>query len=214
MSRFTLPALLVLIVPALLAPTFQTRVKENKAADFPGLLTEASKQWNEQRYGGCIASLQEAVTLATEQRVVKIRAALPTAPATWEQVPDKDQNLQAVQGLAGFGALAGSMIERKWKQTEGRGSINVMVTADSPLVGMLGGYLTNPALLGENKELIEYGKHKAILETNKKGSRLNLQIIVDGKHIVDVKTTELTEDELFAMWNQAAVDKLSSALSF
>jgi hypothetical protein len=78
---------------------------------------------------------------------------------------------------------------------------------------MLSGYMTNPALLGENKELIEYGSHKAILESQQKNDRRSLQILIDAKHLVDVKTNGITEEQLFAMWDQATVDRLASALS-
>ena len=214
MSRFVLPALILLSVPALLAPTVQKRVKEQEAKDFPTLISEATSQWNEKRYGGCIAALQEAVVLATTERVTAIRGALPNPPTGWEQLPDKKNNAQNAAGLAALGAVAGNIVDRKWKATEGRSNLAVSVTADSPLVGMLGGYITNPAMLGEGKELIEYGTHKAILETQKKGSRLKLQIIIAQKHIVDVTANGMTEDELFAMWNQEAVDRLASALNY
>lgn len=213
MSRFVLPALILIATPLLLASSMQKRVKPKEAADFPSLITQASQQWNEKHYGSCIASLHEAIALATAERITLIRAALPDAPANWKLIPEKKKSAQSIPGFAALGAVTGNIVERRWKATEGRGNMNATVTADSPLIGMLSTYLTNPALMGENRELIEYGTHKAVLETSMKGARLKLQIIMNGKDIADITVNEMTEEQLFAMWNQDAVDGLASALS-
>jgi hypothetical protein len=69
----------------------------------------------------------------------------------------------------------------------------------------------NPAMLDPNSELIEYDGHKAILK--KDGDQLNLQILVSGKHVLDASLDGGDEKMLFAVFDQAAVDKIASALS-
>lgn len=214
MSRLALTAIVLAAAPLMLASSLQKRAKENKPADFPALIKKATDEWNASKFGTCIATLREATALATQERINVIRGALPQAPAGFEQVPEKKKDLQATAGFAGLGALAGNMVERRWNQTEGRANISVTVTADAPMVGMLSQYMTNPALLGDDKELIEYGRDKAILETQRNGERRHLQIIISEKHMVDVTANGITEEQLFAMWSQETVDRLSSALSY
>ena len=214
MSRFALTAALVLTAPLLLAATYQKRAKENKPADFPTLMKQAGDQWTAKKFGACINSLREATALATQERMTVIKGALPQAPEGWEQVPEKKKDMQATAPFAGLTAAAGTIIERRWNQTEGRGNVSVTVHADAPMVGMLAPMMSNPALLGDGKELIEYNTHKAILETRNDGKRRTLQIIIDEKHLVDVTANGLTEEQLFAMWSQEIVDRLSSAMSY
>ena len=214
MSRFALPALVLCAAPILLAPTFQTRVRPDEPKDFATIMASAKSDWDSEKYGSCLANLQKATLLATEKRAEKIKGALPQAPAGWAMVPEKKQaNAGAIPGMGALTALAGNMIERRWNKEEGSGSVNATVHADSPMVSMMSMMLGNPAMLGEGKELIEYGKHKAILETRKKGENYQLQIVIDEKHLVDVSARGLDEDGLFGMFNQECVDRLSSALS-
>jgi len=86
------------------------------------------------------------------------------------------------------------------------------MTTDSPMVQMFNMWIQNPAMLGEGAELIKYGPHAAVLRTQGSG-RLQLQILLLGKHLCDVTSEGLDEDGLFALFDQAAVDRLASVLS-
>lgn len=214
MTRFALPALVLCAAPVLLAPSFQTRVRPDEPEDFGTIIAAAKSDWDAEKYGACLANLQKATLLATEKRADKIKGALPQAPAGWSMVPEKKKgNAGALPGMGALTAMAGNIIERRWNRDEGAGSVTATVHADSPMVSMLGMVLGNPAMLGEGKELIEYGKHKAILETRKKDEQYQLQIVIDEKHLVDVSARGIDEDGLFGMFDQQCVDRLSSALS-
>ena len=65
-------------------------------------------------------------------------------------------------------------------------------------------------MLDENSELIEYGEHRAILKTGN-GRRLNLQVLIHGKHVMDISCSE-NEEFLFAMFDQAAIDQVAKVL--
>ncbi|MEM7519202.1 MAG: hypothetical protein AAF368_20035, partial [Planctomycetota bacterium] len=110
-----------------------------------------------------------------------------------------------------LGGLAGTMTTQRYKEIEGRANINVQVAANSPMVATLGMMFGNPMMRGENTELIEYDGAKALLKTN--GKNLDLQILIGEKHLCQVTCNGLNDDQLIAMFNQAAVTKISNALS-
>ena len=78
-------------------------------------------------------------------------------------------------------------------------------------VFMLGVLVSNPALLDPDSELIEYERHKAVL-TTLEGSPSQLQVLLHGKHLFDVQIYGLAEEQVFALLDQAAIDRLAAAL--
>ena len=158
-----------------------------------------------------MGELQEAIGLCMQKRTDAILAALPAAPAGWEIQPDRKNDMRNNPLAAAMSASVGNIVNRTYKKLDGNDRVEVTVTADSPMVSMFNMWITNPAMLGEDGELIEYEKDdKAVLKNP--GSRLELQIMISKAHICEVRANGLTDDELFAMFDQAAVDKLKAAL--
>lgn len=192
----------------LTSAALQKRVTQGPA-EFSATLASASTAWEAGDYGACIKGLRTALGLATEKRAESIRASLPAAPAGWTAVPDRKQD----GGNAFAAAMAssiGSVVERRYQKDAGKGSMTVTVTADSPVVQMMTMVLANPAMLGPGSELIEYGAHKAVLKAE--GQKLQLQILLNAVHICEVNAQGVTEDELFALFDQALVDRLAKVL--
>jgi len=104
---------LVLAAPLLSSSAAQKRVKQDEPEDFPTILAASKTAWDAEKYGACIEKLNQALALASEKRVEKIREALPAAPAGWEVLPEKKNNAAAVPGLAAFAATVGNVIERR-----------------------------------------------------------------------------------------------------
>jgi hypothetical protein len=65
-------------------------------------------------------------------------------------------------------------------------------------------------MLGEGAELIEYEAHRAVLRTE--GTGFHLQILINDAHVCEVRAQGVGEDTLFAMFDQAVVDRLAKAL--
>ncbi len=206
-AKITL-ALALAATPFLTASAFQTRVSQG-AEDFKAVIQNAVRAWDAGNYGAASEELRKATAIVAEKRSDSLRASLPDAPEGWEIKPERKVNAQNPFAAA-MGGVVGSVIQRSYNQTGGNGRIEVTLTADSPMVGMLGMAFTNPAMLDANSELIEYEAHKAILK--KAGGRLELQVLISGKHVLDTKLNLGDEDFLFSVFDQAAIDRVAAAL--
>ena len=200
------PLLAVLAVAA--AP--QERAAKKTPADFGKTLDSAKKAWSASDYGACMASLKEALSLVSIKRVEVILASLPAAPEGYEIAPDKSTDqMRANQMLGAMAAAVGNIVSRDYR---GPHRLRVTVTADSPMVQMLNMWIANPALLDQNSEMITYGSHKAVLKKTSGGKQRELMIVLYGKHVAQIDFASDDEDFLFAMWDQAAIDRLAAAL--
>ena len=209
MSKRFLPILAVFATLVLTSAALQKRAKSTSAEDFPGIMKAASAAWDAGDYGTCLAQLKKATGLANGKRSEAIRAALPATPAGWMLEPAKKNQAENAMAAAFTGAV-GNITQARYKEEGGRGSIEISLMADSPMVQMINMAIANPAMLGENGELIEYEAHRAILKTERSG--LSLQILIHKKHLCDVKVRGMDDDALFAMFDQATVDKLAAVL--
>ena len=105
---------------------------------------------------------------------------------------------------------AATPIEQSYTGPKGA-SIKISCSINSPLAKMFGMALTLAAQ-DPAKEAIGYGDHKGLLEKRSGGERLNLQLLIAGKHAVTVTARGVSEDDLFGMINQAFVDKFAKIL--
>lgn len=204
---------LALLAAALVAVTtsaaVQKRVSPKGPADFPSTIRAAGAAWESGEYGQCVKELKTALGLANGKRSESIRAAFPAAPEGWKVEPER--NVDATNPFAAaMASSVGTIVERKYKQEGGRGAISCTLTADSPLVQMFTMWMANPALLGEGAELIEYEAHRAVLKSE--GQGYNLQILINGAHVCEVRAQGVSEDALFKMFDQRVVDGLAKVL--
>jgi len=209
-------SLLPLALAAVVTVLPQERVKKNEPADFGALLTSAKSAYDAGRFGACVKDLQAASALAVVQRAKAVRAALPAAPAGYEIVEDKSLEEAVANPMLGAMALGvGSIIQQTYKPSEGgsRGaSIEVTVTVDSPMLQMVQMWITNPAMLPKDSELVKYGPHNAILKQESGGKKRSLTILIGG-NMTEVRWPDANEDALFALFDQKAIDKLAGALA-
>ena len=213
-------ALIVLCAVSLLfVATAQERTKKKTPPDFLKTIEKAKKSWEAESYGACLKDLQICTNLVTKKRTAKTRAALPAAPEGWKIRPEKDPAEQADNPmLAAMTASVGNIVERTYMQDGGNGRIEVSVMADSPMVQMLSVMFANPAAAGPKAEKIGYGDHEGMLTPQ--GGYLGLQILNADAHVADIKLhppqgmePTAAEDLLFAVFDQAAVDRLAAALT-
>lgn len=212
--KFTQTLSLLLLAAAAITPftLAQKREKDKAPRSFTEMVNAAGRNWEATNYGRCVEDLKQALNLAVEKRSEKIVESLPAAPEGYEKEPiKKDTKQNNALASAMLGGLAGTMTTQRYKEIEGRANINVQVAANSPMVATLGMMFGNPMMRGENTELIEYDGAKALLKTN--GKNLDLQILIAEKHYCQVTCNGLNDDQLIAMFNQAAVTKISNALS-
>lgn len=210
MQRILVP-LVVILLGASAAFALQERVQKPKAKDFGAILGEAKTAYDAKRFGATIGHLRDALGLASGEQRKAVLAAFPAAPTGWtfEAAEQLDESAAAVAGLA---LMAGTNIEGAYRDADGNEVMGVTVLADSPLSKMMGMMISNPSMLDKDSELVKYGKHSAVLRTRTKGSSYELQILIDDD-LVTVDVNGATDDQIFAVWSQAAVDKLAAALA-
>jgi hypothetical protein len=108
-------------------------------------------------------------------------------------------------------AALGMTVNRHYRKGDDK-SIDIEVTANSPMVQMMTMVLANPAVVkADGGELVEYGVHKALLK--KAGdSGQELTVVMHDKHIIKATCQGLTADELLAVVNQACIDRMEKPL--
>lgn len=214
MKRFApilVPGLAAVLVMGTASFALQKRVQPKGPREFPAVLQSASEAWKAGSYGRCLGELKDAMAIVTTKRAETIRAALPKDREGWKADPDPKNEAAANNPLvAAFAAGVGNVVERTYRQEGGRGRITATVTADSPLVQMFNMWLANPAMLGDGAELVEYEEHKAVLR--KEGQGWNLQILINGKHVCEVRAQNASDEQIFAMFDQAVVNRLAEVL--
>ena len=139
---------------------------------FESLHQTVAEEFHAGHYGRSLAAARRMTALIQRHRQDAVLASMPDPPEGYEVVPEKRPRL--VPGVASVNAAFGQVIQRRYRARDGRGELEVTVTADSPLIQMFQTWVTNPALLGVDGELIRYEEHHAVLRTE--GPAHSLQI--------------------------------------
>jgi len=202
--------LLVVVTTAAALGLAQQRVKPQGAADFTTLHGQILESWKSESYGRCLSQTRELMGIVSRKRAQAVLAALPPAPGGYEIVPPSPDDQQTNAMMAAVTASVGSVVEQTYRPTAGGEDVMVKVTSDSPMLSMLSMWLTNPAMLGPDAELIEYTGCKGVL--HKEGSGVSLQVVI-GHDLVEAEAPGRDGDFLLALLNQAAIDRLVATLA-
>jgi hypothetical protein len=184
----------------------QERVTPQKPPTFPEAVDQAKRAADGEQYGAAIAALQAAIRdLQKKQRAVVLAGMLKAAG--FEVQDDQvDENAAAFQAAL----IAGMTVTRHYRKDDK--SIDVEVTANSPVLQMLAMLFANPAAItAEGGEIVKYGAHKAILKKSGDNGQ-ELQILMYDKHLIKVTSQGLSADELLKLFDQAFVDRMEKPL--
>jgi hypothetical protein len=195
------------LAASLATATGQERAAPQKPPTFPEAVDQAKRAVDGEKYGAAIAALQAAISDMQKKQRAAVIAGLPK-PAGFE-IHDDDVD----ESAAAFNAtlIAGASVTRHYRKGDDT-SIDVEVTANSPVLQMLAMMFNNPALItADGGEVVKYGAHKAILKkSGDKGQEL--QILMYDKHLIKVTSQGLTADELLKVFDQAFVDRMEKPL--
>ncbi|MEM7254295.1 MAG: hypothetical protein AAF493_22990 [Pseudomonadota bacterium] len=201
-------ALLILAV-SMTSAQAQQRVKKKTPEDFAGIYKVLGEAWEAGAYGKANKSVRDLLALISIKRTETILSAMPSAPEGYEVVPQRKKKSASHNPLAGMAAAMGTVISQKYRPAAGGRNLEVSVTADSPMAQMFKMWMTNPAMLGADAELIKYNQYDAVLK--KQGKGWNLQVLI-GKDVVEIKVPNENDDFTLGWINQGAVDALAMAL--
>jgi hypothetical protein len=187
----------------------QTREKKTSEKDFPVVVKEASEAFEAKKHSLAIDKLQAALQIAIEALQKEVLAVMPAAPEGFKARAAANEGASNPLATAMLGTL-GAPIEQRYDGPKGA-YVKITCVAKSPMVSMMGAVFTM-AGHDPNKEVIGYGSHKGVLEKQSGGKRFELQVLVAEKHLVTVEASAVSEETLFAMIDQAFIDKLAKIL--
>jgi len=192
----------------LTVPAFaQKRSAPAAEPTFPEATEKAKKAFDNKEYGAAVTALQAAIRAVQKLQRVAILEALPKATG-FEVRDDEARNDDPTMGAAA--AFLGLQVTRHY--TKGEQSLDVEVSANAPMAAMLAMMFANPAILkSEGGEVVEYGRHKAVLKKNGDTGQ-ELTILLFDKHVVKATANGMTAEEVLAIVDQAMVDRVEKAL--
>lgn len=194
----------------LLAPSTraQERTGAKKVLAFPEAVEAAKKAVEAEKFGAAIAALQAAVKDLQKKQRVAVLAGLPK-PDGW-QIEDQAVDEPAADLTAGLLGV-GSTVTRHYRKGDDK-SMNVEVTANSPMLQMMMVVFNNPALIeADGGELIKYGPHKAILKKSGDNGH-ELMLMMHEVHLIKITCEGVTADDLLKVFDQAWVDRMEKPL--
>jgi hypothetical protein len=199
----------LLLLPLLALPTIsQKRQKKASPKDFPAVIKKANESFGAAQYAECIAHLKKAISMASGELRKQVFAAMPTPPEGWTADKPKQDDGAAYLAQMGLGGMI--TIDRRYRGPDGK-SLKVQVMPSSALAKMIGmGFAM--AANDPNSEIVDYEGNKAIFKKSSKGKRFELNILIAGKHLVQVNGSAMDEDAFFNMFNQAFVTKIATIL--
>ncbi|MCU0864942.1 MAG: hypothetical protein MUC36_14220 [Planctomycetes bacterium] len=184
----------------------QERKAVKKPATFPEAVEQAKKAVEEDKLGAAVAALQAAIRDLQKKQRAQILTALPKPEGFEFRDEEVDDKGQDAFNLAAMGLT----ISRRYEN--GDKSLSVEVTANSPLIQMLGMMFNNPALVeAQGGEMVKYGVHKAIL-TKSGDDGQELQILMHDAHLIKINSQGVGADDLLKIFDQAFVDRLEKPL--
>ena len=184
----------------------QERTAPQKPPTFPEAVDQAKRAADGEQYGAAIAALQAAIRDLQKKQRAAVLAGMPKVAGFEVQDDQVDDNAAQFQAAL----IAGMTVTRHYRKDDK--SIDVEVTANSPVLQMLSMLFANPAAItADGGEIVKYGAHKAILKKNGDSGQ-ELQILMHDKHLIKVTSQGLSADELLKVFDQAFVDRMEKPL--
>lgn len=202
-------SLMFLLATLLVTPAIaQRRSAPQKELAFPEAIEAAKKAFDAKEHGAAVSALQAAIRAVQKLQRTAILEALPKPDGYEIQDEEaKDEAAPFAVGLTAFGLV----VQRHYRKGDDK-TIDVEVTANSPIVQMISMMLANSAVLkAEGAELVEYGAHKAMLKKTGENSH-ELTILMHDKHILKATAQGLSADDLLKVMDQACVDRMEKPL--
>src|SRR5262252_1561562 len=196
----------VLLATKLARAGTQIRSAPLKPPTFPEAVDQAKRAADGEQYGAAIAALQAAIRDLQKKQRAAVLAGMPKVAGFEVQDDQVDENVAQFQAAL----IAGMTVTRHYRKDDK--SIDVEVTANSPVLQMLSMLFANPAAItADGGEIVKYGAHKAILKKNGDSGQ-ELQILMYDKHLIKVTSQGLSADELLKVFDQAFVDRMEKPL--
>ena len=160
-------ALSLLALPLLAAPSA-------RADDIGNAIGEAARAYQAGDLPTARSALEEALQFLAQRAADRLAQALPAPLSGWT-AGEAEASTAAAALLGG-----GSQASRRYENAEGQ-SVQIEVTADSPMVAQLATLMNTPALVGSMGRLIRIGSQRAIQTSDNE-----IQMLVDNRILIGI----------------------------
>lgn len=186
----------------------QERQKKLDPDDMPTLLDKAGKEFSEKKLGPCMETLTKAMLVVRGAMRKALAAAMPEVENFEKETVDDSDQAAAAMGLT-YGVNV--PFEQSYHGKDGNGSLRIAVHDNSPTVKMIE-MTINMAAMQKDAEVIKYGEHKGLFRKENDGDSLTMQIVLLGKHMIDISAQGIAEEKFFKIFSQAWVEKILNLL--
>ena len=175
-----------------------------RADDVTDTIDEALEAYKDQDYSGAADALQAAAQMVRQKKAEGLTQFLPEAPDGWTAA-DADSNATAGSFMGGTSA------EREY--TKDAASVKVQFITDSPMLQSFMMMANMPMMAGGNDSKIERIKRqKAILKYDAGDQSGTINIVVDGKLLVQIEGNGVSNEELHTFAEAINYKDLEDAL--
>ena len=162
-------------------------------------ISEALKAYDEKDYKGAIEELKFVMAQLEELKSTENSKLLPDPLDGWKFKATKSDGAGAAMAMFGGG---GSSMSGKYIKDKER--IDIEITANSPIMGMMNMAISNPAMISNDPtmKLYRYKRIKGVKKTEKDSVEITLlltnqlMIKITGKNLKDEKVLKEYLDEM------------------
>ncbi len=158
------------------------------------------------RLSAAARELQWAIGRIKRRIATDIAKTFPDAPAGWTVRRARSSNRQGVTMLQGL------VVQRRYRQTGGRGTANAQLIADNPMVSMMVMMFTNPAVAqnaGYEQVEVEGLPQGALIKFNESRRSGEVVAMVGGRAFIKIDARNIADDKvlkaLIRGWKIAAL---------
>ena len=155
-------------------------------------MAKAEQAYAAKEYKDASAELQTALVGVNKVLIGLIEAELPDPPSGWTAEDPEGTDATAL-GAGFFGSV---MVSRGYTTPDGT-TVDVTIAANSPMIGALQAYITNPmlaAMTGEEMKKTEICGNDAIEEFNADGDEASINILAGRATLISVEGDSYSDE--------------------
>ena len=155
-------------------------------------INEAVKAYEEKDYKGAIEELKYAVAQLEELKSNENSKLLPKALDGWKFKETKGDGTAAAMAM--FGGGGGSSMTGQYTKEEER--VDIEITANSPMMGMMNMAISNPAMISSDPsmKLYRYKRIKGVKKTEK--DSIEITLLLSSQLMIKVKGSNLKDEKI------------------
>ena len=163
------------------------------------------------QYTKAVSSLEFATQQIRQLKAQQIKTLFPSPLRGW--------SAEEAESAAAGRIFMGGLISGSKKYRKGASSIDINIAADSPMISLVAGILSNPMMLsmaselGGTSRITKVNGEKAIEEWDKNGNRGSIKLVVENKVLVTITGTNCRKSDILDYANAIDYGKIKLFVS-